>query len=405
MGRIGIELEEAIATLYEYGDITPVIREIEVLKAQGRILAEDIYAEMDNPPFNRSPLDGYAFRSEDVRTAAPETPVALSVTDVVYAGGWCDKNVGTGEAVRIMTGAAIPDGADCVIRQEDIKELSEGIVFIGRTMKAFENYCFAGEDIKKGTLILKKGTKLTFVEQGILSSLGYEFVKVYGKLKIALFVTGDELSLPGQPLEPGKIYDSNLQLLYGRLEALGNRPIVAKSVGDDERKAAGEISQVIGQVDVVITTGGVSVGEKDIIHQVLPILGAEQLFWRVNLKPGTPIMFSVYQNVPMIHLSGNPFAALTTFELMVKPLLARMSRDKTLENRRTFAVLSNNFEKASMGRRFLRGKLADGTVTLPPTGDHASGMLASMRDCNCLVDVPPASDPLKKGCQVEVILL
>ncbi len=403
MDKIGIELEEAQALIRQH--ISPVTdtETVSVLHAAGRILAEDIYAVVDQPPFPRSPLDGYAFRSRDVAAASEDAPVILQVTARVCAGEWCDKVVGPGTAVRIMTGAPMPEGTDCVIRQEEVERSGEQIR-VSHPMREYENYCFQGENVKAGTLLVGRGITLSYIEQGILASGGYDKVTVYRKVRIALFDTGDELIQPGEPLLPGKIYDANLQLLYGRLEELGYQPVMAGTMGDDTDSVAEAIRQAASQVDLVITTGGVSVGEKDIFHQVLPRLGAERLFWRIRIKPGTPAMFALYEGIPMIHLSGNPFAALATFELLAKTALERLSGDSRLREKRTKAVLANGFKKAGR-RRFLRGHLENGVVSLPPTGMHASGVLFSMRGCNCLVDVPSSKEPLAPGDQVEVILL
>ena len=403
MDKIGIELEEAQALIRHH--ISPVTdTEVTgVLHAAGRILAEDIYAAVDQPPFPRSPLDGYAFRSRDVADASEEAPVVLQVAARVCAGEWCGRMVGAGEVVRIMTGAPMPEGADCVIRQEEVERRGEQIL-VPHPMKEYENYCFQGEDVKAGTLLVERGSTLGYIEQGILAAGGYDQVTVYRKPRIALFDTGDELVQAGEPLRPGKIYDANLQLLYGRLEELGYRPVTAKALGDDVDAVAEAIRQAAAQADLVITTGGVSVGEKDIFHQVLPCLGAERLFWRIRMKPGTPALFALSDGTPMIHLSGNPFAALATFELLAKTALERLSGDRRLQEKRTRAILANSFRKTGR-RRFLRGRLEDGMVTLPPTGMHASGVLSSMRGCNCLVDVPSSEKPLAAGDPVEVILL
>lgn len=405
MEKIGIELEEAEEIIVQ--NILPLeaVEEIGLWEANGRIAAGAVYSGVDNPPFARSPLDGYAFRSRDVAQAGRPSPAKLRVTGVVYAGGWYEGEIGCGQAVRIMTGAPIPAGADCVIRQEDV-ELSEdsGYVYIPRSMERYENYCFQGEDLKKGDQLLEKDSPIGWVEQGILASAGVGQVQVYRKPRIALYVTGDELCLPGKGLPLGKIYDSNYWLLSGRMRELGYPPVTAEILPDDPEIVARKIKSVINQVDLVITTGGVSVGEKDIFHQVLPMVGAERLFWRVRMKPGTPAMFALCHGVPMLHLSGNPFAAAATFELLAVPALERLSRDRKLRRKKTWAVLDTDFHKSG-GRRFLRGHLENGRVTLPSTEKHASGMLFSMQGCNCLVDLLPSGTPFLAGRQVEVIML
>lgn len=387
---------------------TKETEEISTLEVNSRILAEDIYAPMNNPPFDRSPLDGFALRSEDVIDASKSNQIRLSVVDTVYAGEYCETPVQKGQAIRIMTGAPIPKGADCVIRIEDVEEVNNSnvpAVLIGTKLKHHENYCFLGEDVKEGELILQAGQKLTYIEQGILASMGIAKVKVFKKVKAGLYVTGDELMPLGSELKPGKIYDSNLQLLHARLCELGIEPVIAKYLPDDASVSASKLKEGISNVDFILTTGGVSVGDKDILHEVLPLLGAKRLFWKVKLKPGTPAMFAMYENKPMFHLSGNPSAAAITFELLVRPFLSELSHDKTVATRRRKAVLKNSFIKESKGRRFVRARVEDGEVTIPPAGKHASGILSSMQGCNCLIDIPAGSGALQEDCQIDIILL
>jgi molybdopterin molybdotransferase len=408
MEQIGIELEQAVEIILNTGNRMKRTQSVFTKEANGRILAEDIYASFDNPPFHRSPLDGFALRSKDLVGASKEMPKPIRVIDTVYAGGFCNQTLNQGEAVRIMTGAPIPDGADCVIRLEDINggfNEENTLILVDRELEQYENFCFKGEDVKKGTLLLQKDVKLTYIEQGILSSLGVEQVKVYDKLRVAVFATGDELVEPGTELKPGKIYDSNLLMLYARLCEFGITPVIAKHLSDEPEKVAGAIKVSCERVDLVITTGGVSVGDKDIFHEVLPLLKAERLFWKVNLKPGTPAMFAIYEGVPMFHLSGNPFAAATTFELLVRPYIAKAGRDESLYTVRTKAVLEDDFIKVSNGRRFIRGKMEAGKVSIPPAAKHSSGMLASMTGCNCLIDIPAGSMELYKGSEVEILFL
>ena len=406
MERIGIELEEAVRIITEA--IQPILETemVTLEEAGGRIAARSYCSQIDNPPFDRSPLDGYAFRSQDVKEATSDAPIKLRVTRTLYAGDWYDKGVEAGEAVRIMTGAPIPPGADCVIRQEETSlcQREPDVVLIPHSMKPYENYCFQGEDTKNGTLLLSKGEVIGSIEQGILASAGIAQAEVYRKPRIALFVSGDELCSPGEELKPGKIYDSNLWLLSGRMRELGISPMVQKMAGDDPQEIAEEIKKVIGQADMVITTGGVSVGAKDIFHQVLPLLGAKRLFWRVSMKPGTPAMFALFSGKPMLHLSGNPFAAAATFELLAVPALENMTGDLRLADKHKKAILGVEFKKSG-GRRFVRGRLEQGTVTLPITQKHSSGILFSMKGCNCLVDLLPSKEPVKAGQEVDVVLL
>lgn len=376
--------------------------------ALGRVLAEDIPAPIDQPPFPRSPLDGYAFRAADSAGASRETPVTLTVTDTVYAGGWCERTVGPGEAVRIMTGAPIPAGCDCVLRQEDT-DLGAARVKLFAALKPFENYCFQGEDFKAGEVLLPAGTVLGSMSMGVLASAGLygpgQTAAVRRVPRAALLCTGDELVESGTGSLPrGKIYSSNQVFLQNRLTELGFALVSpAEQRADDPACVAGAIRELAGRADVVITTGGVSVGEKDIFHQALPLLGAERLFWRVLLKPGTPAMYSVYEGLPILSLSGNPFAAAVTFELLGRPLLAALAGRPGLLPVKTTGVLQNDFPKRGKVRRFVRGFFRDERVSLPE--GHSSGQLRSAAGTNCLVELEAGRGPVRAGEQVTAYLL
>lgn len=409
MEHVGIELEQAIDIILSNCKEIESTEEIPVLQGNGRILAEDIYSLINNPPFDRSPLDGFALCSKDIEGASMTRTIKLTVIDKVYAGEYIETELKQGQAIRIMTGAPIPKGADCVIRIEDIEEeeneLAYPTILVRKELKHHENYCFQGEDVEKGQQILSSGKKLSFIEQGILASVGINKIKVYRKAKVAVFVTGNELIMPGDKLMPGKIYDSNLHLLYARLCELGIEPIIVNFLPDDVNATAKALKDSLLEVDFVITTGGVSVGDMDIFHEVITIMGAKRLFWKVKLKPGTPAMFSMYQDKPMFHLSGNPFAAATTFELLVRPYLSKICHDSTLVSCKSVAILKDEFKKKSKDRRFLRAKVENGFVTIPCLGKHSSGILSSMQDCNCLIDIPAGSNMLQKGSQVDILLL
>ena len=400
---VGIELELAINLICDSVESISDIEEVSIEEAMNRIIGEDIIAPINQPPFDRSPLDGYALRAEDIIGASKENPVKLKVVDEVFAGGYTHRNIGKQEAVRIMTGAKIPTGCDCVIRQESTDYGMEKVE-IYEEVKHHQNYCFEGEDIKKGSKLIEIGEKLSYVHIGIIASMGYEKVKVLRKPKVALISTGDEVICGGTPLTEGKIYDSNRRMIAARLEDLGCDVVLAEVMGDDENLIANEIKNIMKDVDVVFTTGGVSVGKKDIMHQVIQILHAKRIFWRVNMKPGTPAIYAVYENKPLLCLSGNPFAAIATFELMGKQLLYKLGQDPDLKEVRKKAILQDEFLKESRGRRLIRAIYDEGKVYLPK-GGHSSGMLGSMVGCNCLIDIKPGTPKLDKGEKVEVVLL
>lgn len=402
--REGVSVEEAADCMAGTVSLLETVEQVPLLQSRGRILAQDMTAGLDNPPFDRSPIDGYACRACDTAGASPERPVRLTVVEEIDAGGYSERVVEPGQAVRIMTGAAIPAGCDCCLRQESTN-YGEDVVEIYEEMSAHDNYCDRGEDFKAGTLLLHKGEKIGYAEIGNLAGMGCDTVPVYRRPRIALLTTGDEVMLPGSPLRPGKIYNSNLFLLASRLEELGCTPEWIDSLPDDGASVAEGIRKVVeAGADLVITTGGVSVGKKDILHEAIPLLGAQKLFWRVKLKPGTPTIFSLYRGIPVVSLSGNPFGAVTNLELLVRPMLAKMTGDASLTAVQTEAVMADSFGKASRGRRFIRAMYRDGEVRLPD-GLHSSGVLSSMKGCNCLVDIRPGTECLKPGDRVRVWIL
>lgn len=400
---IGLELEDSLKIIQ---DNIKAIEDDESLKLEdlnGRVLDEDIYATIYNPPFDRSPLDGYAVIAEDTTTACRENPITLKVIDEVFAGGYSKKILSRGEAIRIMTGAKMPEGSNAVIRQENTDEGME-TVKIYEELKKYDNYIFKGEDIEKGTLLMKKGEVLSYVHIGILASMGIEKVKVKRLPKIALFVTGDEVLENTKELSEGKIYDSNLHLIYARLLELGIKPYIHKVIGDDYKLVGDNIKDTIDEVDMVITTGGVSVGKKDILHEALPYIKAETLFWKVNLQPGTPAIFSILNDKPILSLSGNPFAALATFELLARTALYKLTLNKNLLLKRVKGTMESEFNKRSKKRRFIRAIYNEGKVTLN-SSKHSSGMLSSMIGCNALIDIPKGRESLKINDEVNVILI
>ena len=398
-----IELEQAVEILLAHASPVTETEDVPLLDAVGRVAAEDIKAGVDNPPFDRSPLDGYTFAAASTRMATAESPVTLRVVAEECAGDFFAGTVGAGECVRIMTGGAIPQGCDCVVRQEDVREDGDAIR-VPFTSKPYENYCYAGEDIKKGTVILRQGQIIRAAQIAVLASEGHATVRVHRRVRVAVASTGDELLQPGEPLRPGKIYNSNLYLLAGRLKELGAEVTVVGSVPDDVERAAEVIASYADKVDVFLTSGGVSVGKKDIMHGVVPALGAERLFWRVCMKPGAPAIAYTRGRLLGIALSGNPFAAFATFELMAKPALLRIAGQTDVLPARRRAVLADAFPKECLGRRFLRARMeADGRVSLPD--QHESGSLFSAAGCDAFVDVPAGTKPLAAGTEVEVVLL
>lgn len=398
-----LTLQDATKLLLDRVNKITEIEEVSLWDAGKRVLAEDIIAQRNQPPFPRSPLDGYAVRSMDIEGADGKHPVRLRVIDEVTAGHMMRKQVGAGQAVRIMTGAPIPDGADCVVGQEDT-DYGEETVSVCIRLKPYENYCFEGEDYKKGDLLLKKGTVLGTVEIGVLASLGLERVSVYRRPKVALITTGDEVVLPGEPLTDGKIYDSNLYTLGSQLSSWGMDIVCKEKAADVPELVAKRIEEVISDADIIVTTGGVSVGKKDIMHDVLKLLPSEKIFWKVAMKPGMPTLCGECQGKILICLSGNPYGATANMELLVRPVLAEMAGREDLRLQRIQAIAENEYPKASRVDRYVRAHYADGRVRVA-NGSNDSGILSSMCGCNCLIEIPAGTQSVDQGDRVCVVLI
>lgn len=396
-----ITLEQAVELLLARSP-QPQREEVPLMAALGRIVAADIRASFDNPPFDRSPLDGYALRAADTEGATAEQPARLRLAGEECAGDFYAARVMPGETVRIMTGGAMPKGTDAVIRQEDV-ETAGGEVWIPYPLHHHENYCFAGEDVRRGAVLVTAGEELTAARLAVLASQGVATVPVWRRPRVAVASTGDELTMPGTPLAPGKIYNSNLFLVAGRLRELGCDVEVMDIFPDEAGPAARHLAKMSAWADLLLTTGGVSVGKKDIMHDVVKHLGAERLFRGVQMKPGYPAIGYQRGKTMGLALSGNPFAAYATFELLARPLLAKLAGRKETALPRRKAVLLDDFPKESRGRRFIRAFYEEGRVRLPE--QHASGSLFSAAGCNAFVDIPPGTGKLETGTGVEVVLL
>lgn len=400
----GIELEQAVELLLARTQVPNESEELPLSEALGRTISEDMQADFDNPPFDRSPLDGYAIIASDTVNATKETPARLRIVGEECAGDFFAGVINPGEALRIMTGGAMPKGTDAVIRQEDV-EVADGTLYVPYELRHHENYCFAGEDIKKGTLLIKKGEVLDPPRIGVLASQGRANVNVCRSPRIVLGGTGDELLHPGEPLTPGKIYNSNLYLLAARLQELGAETRILGIIPDNPEEAADELRSQIDWADLLLTTGGVSVGKKDIMHEVIKLLPAQRLFWGVQMKPGYPLLAYERDKTLGLALSGNPFAAYTTFELIARPLIDKLAGRAPRSFPRVKAALKDAFPKTSPGRRFIRAHhdIISGTVSIP--NQHSSGSLFSAVGCNSLIDLPAGTGKLTEGDRVEVLLL
>lgn len=395
-----VSLEKAVE-LIQKKTMSLQLRELLLEEIQGEAVAADVFAANDQPPFSRSPLDGYALMAADSTGASIDNPVKLKVIGKVCAGEDKEFSLERGTAVRIMTGAVIPEGADVVIRQEDT-DYGENKVEIYRELKSYQNYCFQGEDFKKGELLIPKGSVLDYTAVAVLASNGVSKVLVHPKPQVAILATGDELIKPGEPLKNAKIYNSNLAMLRARLREWGIQS-TAVHVRDSKEAVEQEINHQLLTMDAVLTTGGVSVGDKDVMNEVLIKMQAEILFDGIALKPGSPAKYALIQGKPVLALSGNPFAAAATLELLGRPMLAALMKNLQFNCMKITGRLRYSFEKPSPQRRFIRGKCVNHLVEISKS--NSSGQIYSMMGCNCLVEIPAGSGPLAADSEVTVWML
>ena len=396
-----ISLEQALNILMDH--VTHGKTERKTLEdCLGLVLSEDVYALLDMPPFSRSAQDGYALCSKDSIGATGENPVKLKVTGKIYAGDHLDVQVRPGEAVRIMTGAMVPVGADCVLRQEDTDE-GEDVVQIYKEVEPSCSICFKGEEYKKGHTLLHAGTKIDAAALAVASGNGIMELPVYRRVKAAVVSSGSEVVEPGTPLTPGKIYNTNSVYMKARLHQLGAQVMMSRTVGDELEIMEEALKEAANQAELVITTGGVSVGQKDLTEEALLSIGAEILFHGIAIKPGMPTLAAEKDGVLFIGLSGNPFSAAIPFEMFVREILSLKMGDPDLKLRRETLTAVTGFSKNSRRRRFLRGKAEGKEVWLPD--QQANGQMRSMVGCNCLIEIPAGSGPVKAGDKVEGLWL
>lgn len=365
----------------------------------GRVASRDVWAEQNMPSFDRSPFDGYAVRASDTRMATADRPVALWVLEEVPAGHVATVEVAMGTAVKVMTGAPIPVGADTVVKQEEVAVVTEKQIRIFRALRERNNVVHAGENICEGELLVKKGAVLNPASIGLLAEQGIDSVYVHKMVQVAIISTGDELTRLGETLETGRIYDSNSHTLQAKCRELGVCPIMLGSVPDCVEAIVERVQEGLSKADIVITTGGVSVGEYDLVGKAVEALGGEVIFWRVDIKPGSPMLVAAKNGKLIIGLSGNPVAALITFDLLVVPALKKMMGRNRYFYSKLQGSLLNGFNKTSVQRRFLRARLltGKGMLWIKLMDIQNNSALKALEACNLFVDVPAGSDVLNPG--------
>ena len=402
-----IALEEALEILNKN---TKALKSevVSIKDSLKRVLYGDVKSKINNPPFNKSVFDGYAFKSEDSKGTSKENPIELKIVDEIFAGMWPEIEIKHGEAIRIMTGAPIPMGADCVLKQEETERHGD-LVKIFKEMKSYENISFMGEDIKIGETLIKKGKRLDYADLGIMASSGISEVLVYKKPRVSIISTGDEVCDINSTLKPGKIYDSNLYSLSARIEELGYNILSMEHVGDNIIKIGKAIEKAFEKSDIVFTTGGASVGEKDLMQKVSESIGFEKLFWKIKIKPGSAVVCSKREEKILVSLSGNPNAALTTFELLGKSILKKLEgEEENINIKREKGILMDSFNKKSPQRRFLRGNVIydeKGARVYITQIKSGNGILSSLLNANCLIEIEKGNEGLNRGEVVNIIKL
>ncbi|MCR5108394.1 MAG: molybdopterin molybdotransferase MoeA [Lachnospiraceae bacterium] len=398
----GISVEEAVKRLLdeEYDKCGTIC--LSVNESYGMITAEDCVAGMDVPAFPRSAMDGYAVSSRDTLMASCDFPLKLKVSAIQYAGDADPIVYEKGTAVRIMTGGRIPDGYDAVIKQEDT-DLGEREVTIYAPVEPYMNYCPVGENIKNNETVIRTGKKIGRTEAGLLAMLGKDKIKVIRPLRIALIATGSELLRPGDELKDGMIYSSISPMIVSSLKAEKMEIVYDDVCPDYKDRITDSVKKALDISDILITTGGVSVGKRDLLHEILDDIGAKKLFYGVDIQPGTPTIASVINKKPVLSLSGNPYAALVNFDLYFWEIAARLTGCDELKLQRREASLTSPSSKVNKMRRFVRGYYEGGSVTLTG-GKNRSSVISDLTGCNCYVDMEK-NRRYEAGEKVEIVLM
>ena len=377
---------------------------VELLDALGRVLAEDVTATEPIPPWDNSAMDGYALRAEDTRDASGDRPVALRLIGTAAAGQIFDGLLEKGQVIRIMTGAPLPRGADAVIRQEDTRATEREVVIL-RQVRSGQNVRSRGEDVKAGERVLQRGTLCRPGAIGLLAALGRRRVSVYHRSRVGVLATGDELLRWDEAPQPGKIYNSNSYALAAQVVEAGGLSALLGPVADMPARLVRHLREGM-RGDCLVTSGGVSVGDYDLLAEVLQELGAEIRVRKVNMRPGKPFTFALWEGKPVFALPGNPISCMVTFELFVRPALRKMQRHRDLLRPEIAVTAAQPIPNADPRPAYLRVMLAptEAGYTATLTGDQGSAMLHSMASADGLACVPGETE-IPAGSPVRVILL
>lgn len=385
------------------------VERVPLLDAAGRVLATDVIAPLTLPPWTNSAMDGYAVLGEEVEGASGDAPVRLPVAETIAAGGMASRPLRRGEAMRIMTGAPLPEGADTVVRVEDTDGGVDSVE-IRASRDVRRNFRPRGEDFHEGETVLAAGTPLGAAQLGVLASMGQGAVDVYRRPRVALLGSGDELvdlDRFHEALAGRRIVSSNGYTLQALVRSAGGVPVNLGFVPDSREAMRDGLERTAG-CDLIVTTAGISVGEFDYLRDVLTTLGAEMRFWKVRMRPGAPLGFGILRGTPWIGLPGNPVSAMVTFELFVRPAIRKMLGHSLLFRRPVRVTLE---EPVSIGARlthFLRAIVTaheDGSLTARLTGPQGSGLLTSMSRANALLIVPEDRPRVDAGEELSALVL
>jgi len=404
-----ISVEEALERVLSYVHVLES-EEKPILQCLGQVLDEEIISSIDIPPADNSAMDGYAIRAEDATGAAPSSPVYLNVIGEVKAGDIAKKEIVALSALRIMTGAPIPRGSDSVVKFEDTdealrRERTPFQIGILHQVTKGQNVRRSSEDIARGQLVLQKGTILRPAEVGVLASLGKKTARVIRRPLVAILATGDELVALGKPLPQGKIYNSNSFSIAAQVLRYGGLPKVMGITRDRIKDITDKLQRSL-YADMLLTSGGVSMGNYDLVKEVLAEQG-EISFWTVRMKPGKPLAFGTIKGIPHLGLPGNPVSSMITFEIFARPAILKMMGKKNFSKPTIEATLDGRIRNTDGRRIFARATVSrEGDRYLARvTGPQGSGILTSMSRANGLVIVPEYVDEVEHGETVKVLML
>ncbi len=378
--------------------------QIDLRQALNRVLAQDIVATFDTPPCDNSAMDGYAFSSNEISNNPDAQSLTLKLVGQSFAGHPYEGNLSSGEAIRIMTGAKVPDNADTVVMQEHTETPNDSTVTITTIPKPLANVRKAGDDLTTGEIFLQQGKKLSPTDLAFLATQGIAEVRVSRKLRVAFFSTGDELRSIGEPLGDGDIYDSNRYSLYGLLKNLDVELLDMGVIPDDRNAIEAAFSSASKLADAIITSGGVSVGDADFVKETLEKIGQIN-FWKIAMKPGKPLAFGTIGNSLFFGLPGNPVAVIATFYQFVQPALKRMKGQTIVLPLTVKAKTTERLKKRPGRTDFQRGIMEQsdiGELTVRNAGTQASHVLTAMSRANCFIVIPAESGTIEAGERVDV---